>query len=110
MAGPIDLDRQRRIRAIVNDAVQTVSPETMDRALDHERREDRMAARDQIAFRFEQELITRLDHHGQVMGSRMRGIKVSRADAVRTLLYDALDRAELDYTDAEKALLTDSDS
>jgi len=50
----------------------------------------------QVAFRFPDALIERLDRHAARMSKQHPGMTYTRADAVRTLLFAALDEAEAD--------------
>jgi len=47
-----------------------------------------------IPFRLPVDLIKRLDKHAERMQAEQPGLQVTRADALRVLLTDALDRAE----------------
>lgn len=47
-----------------------------------------------IPFRLPVDLITRLDKYAEQMKAEQPGLQVTRADALRVLLTDALDRAE----------------
>jgi hypothetical protein len=48
----------------------------------------------QVAFRFPEELVVRLDQYGKRLRAKQRGLDLTRADVVRMLLNQALD-AEL---------------
>lgn len=48
---------------------------------------------EQVAFRFSRTLIRRIDRHAQRL-REVTGMHVTRADAVRSLLQNALKRAE----------------
>jgi hypothetical protein len=48
----------------------------------------------QTAFRLPRSLLERLDHQVAKMRRKARGVRVTRADAVRVLLVRALDDAE----------------
>ena len=48
----------------------------------------------QVAFRFPDPLVKRIDRHAQRMEQATPGVTFSRADAVRSLLTRALDEAE----------------
>jgi hypothetical protein len=47
----------------------------------------------QVAFRFPEELVERLDAYAEQRATELRGVRVTRADAVRALLEEGLDRA-----------------
>ncbi|MFH1498806.1 MAG: hypothetical protein ABII82_13375 [Verrucomicrobiota bacterium] len=47
-----------------------------------------------VTVRLPTDLVTRLDKHAVRMMRRTPGVIFTRADAMRVLLYDALDRAE----------------
>jgi hypothetical protein len=47
-----------------------------------------------IPFRLPADLIKRLDKYAERMQAKQPGLQVTRADALRVLLIDALDRAE----------------
>lgn len=49
---------------------------------------------EQVAFRFAVRLIKRIDSHVKRMGRAERGVKFTRADAVRDLVTRALDQIE----------------
>ena len=48
----------------------------------------------QVAFRFTDRLLARLDRHVKRLGKGQRGVTYTRADAVRNLLERALDAVE----------------
>ena len=48
----------------------------------------------QIGFRFPKALIERIDRHTELLREERPGMTVSRADVVRILLIEALDRRE----------------
>lgn len=48
----------------------------------------------QVAFRFSDRLIRRLDAHAKRLAKGQRGVEYTRADAVRDLLEQALDQVE----------------
>ena len=48
----------------------------------------------QVAFRFSDRLLTRVDRHAKRLGKKHPGIEFTRADAVRDLLASALDVVE----------------
>jgi len=50
----------------------------------------------QIALRLPTPVVKRLDNHTEKLRKQHPGMKVTRADAHRMLLIDALDRAERD--------------
>lgn len=54
-----------------------------------------------IPFRLPQDLIRRLDRHAERLARRTPGLRATRADALRILLIEALDRAE--DADGDKA-------
>ncbi len=47
----------------------------------------------QVAFRFSDELVERLDRFVESRARELRGVRFSRADAVRQLLEEGLERA-----------------
>jgi len=47
-----------------------------------------------IPFRLPTDLVKRLDRHAERMQAEQPGLQVTRADALRVLLTEALDRAE----------------
>ena len=56
------------------------------------------AARDrtrQLAIRLPTSLVDRLDAHAERMRAQARGVRVTRADALRSLLLAALDTVEI---------------
>ena len=48
----------------------------------------------QVAFRFPEDLIMRVDRHAERMRAAAPGVDINRADAVRSLLTLALDQIE----------------
>lgn len=48
----------------------------------------------QVAFRFSDRLLTRIDRHAKRLGKKHPGVEFTRADAVRDLLASALDVVE----------------
>jgi hypothetical protein len=48
----------------------------------------------QVAFRWPDAFIDRIDRHLTRLGRLAPGLELTRADAVRSLITDALDRAE----------------
>jgi hypothetical protein len=50
----------------------------------------------QVAFRFEPDLVARIDGHAERLAAQHPGLRFTRADAVRALLTSALDSAERD--------------
>lgn len=48
----------------------------------------------QTAFRLPRSMLERLDHYVTKLRKKQRGVRVTRADAVRVLLSRALDDAE----------------
>ncbi len=47
-----------------------------------------------IAFRLPADLVKRLDQHAERLRKQQPGLRATRADALRTLLTEALDRQE----------------
>lgn len=47
-----------------------------------------------IPFRLPEDLVKRLDRHAERLRKEQRGMRVTRADVVRVLLTEGLDRVE----------------
>ena len=56
----------------------------------------------QVAFRLPLDLIKRLDRHVERMRRQAVGISITRADAVRNLLSEALSQAEIAEAEGKK--------
>ena len=56
--------------------------------------EDEAMKTQQVAFRLEEDLLARVDAHAEKMAAMMPGVNVTRADAVRALLTQALSAAQ----------------
>lgn len=54
-----------------------------------------------IPFRLPAELVKRLDKHAKRLSTERPGLRVTRADALRMLLNEALDRAEVSNGNAK---------
>ncbi|MBT3218230.1 MAG: hypothetical protein HN348_04010 [Proteobacteria bacterium] len=53
----------------------------------------------QVAFRLPTELVERLDRHAERLRQKNPGIRVSRADAVRLLLWKALELVDKEWNE-----------
>ena len=47
-----------------------------------------------VALRLPESLVARIDEHAQRLGGRVAGVSFTRVDAMKSLLTDALNRAE----------------
>ncbi len=56
----------------------------------------------QVAFRFSNRLLARVDRHAKRLGRQQPGITFTRADAVRDLLTRALDLVEKNGKDGDQ--------
>lgn len=94
---PIDLktvrDAARSLEAVEKDfpEIRGKWKPALRRALAEE---ERMQKAKQVAFRFPEDLVERIDKHVERMRAAAPGVNLGRADAVRSLLTLALDQVE----------------
>jgi hypothetical protein len=96
---PIDLgavrDARKRLRQLALERPELTGPRGPRNRAGWEAvlEEDEMVAAKMAAFRLPEELIGRLDEYAEQMSSET-GVKITRADVVKKLLMEGLDRVE----------------